>query len=214
MQDAKRAAIALSGVALWLLVFGFVMFATAVMREPATGPAKADGIVVLTGGETRIAEGARLLREGRARRMLISGVNKITGREELLKISGLAEQQFNCCVDLGYAALDTIGNADETRAWAEAKRIDSLIVVTASYHMPRSMAELARVLPGTELIAHPVVPKNFNQDAWWLHLHTTRTLVAEYLKFLPSAARFGVAKLLAPWDSRSVAAMGSHRAGL
>ncbi len=214
MQIAKRATIALSGAALWLLVFGFVMFATAVMRDQASAPVQADGIVVLTGGETRIAEGARLLGEGRARRMLISGVNKITRRDELLKLSGLPEHQFNCCVDLGYDALDTIGNAGETKAWAEAKGYGSLIVVTASYHMPRSMAELARALPGTKLIAHPVVPKNFRQEAWWLHFHTTRTLVSEYLKFLPSAARFGVAKLFAPWNDSSVASMGTQRARL
>lgn len=203
-----------SGVVLWLLVFGFVMFATAVMRNTTGDPAAADGIVVLTGGETRIAEGARLLKAGRGKRLLISGVNKITGRDEVLKLSGLPVSEFDCCVDLGYAALDTIGNADETRAWADEKGFDRLIIVTASYHMPRSMAELARVLPGRELIAHPVVPKTFRHEAWWLHYKTTRTLISEYLKFLPSAARYGVARMLSPWDDKSVAAVRTNRAGL
>jgi uncharacterized SAM-binding protein YcdF (DUF218 family) len=205
MKTRQRILIATAGAALWLLVFGFVMFATAVTREPGSQDVHADGIVVLTGGETRILEGARLLSEGRADRMLISGVNARTRREQLLKLSGLGEQKFSCCVDLGYSARDTVGNADEARLWAEEKRYDSLIVVTSSYHMPRSLAELARVLPGTRLIAHPVFPKSLQREAWWLHLTTTRVLIAEYLKFLPAAARFAAARLMRPWEGGSVA---------
>ncbi|MGQ0673831.1 MAG: YdcF family protein [Hyphomicrobium sp.] len=215
MSRARRTIIGLGGAAVWLLAFGFVMFGAVVMRAPEGTSSVADGIVVLTGGETRIAEGARLLGERRGGRMLISGVNRRAGRDELLKISGLGEQQFDCCVDLGYAALDTVGNAEETRDWAAANGFDSLIVVTASYHMPRSMAELRRVLPGARLIPHPVVPKSFRQNAWWLHFGTTRTLVSEYLKFLPSAARFGVARALAPFNRQSVAGTPArHQAGL
>jgi len=183
---------------------GFVAFALVVMRTPDPTRSRADGIVVLTGGDIRILEGARLLREGRADRLLISGVNRHTGRQDLLKISGLAEQQFNCCVDLGYTALDTIGNAYETRSWAEAMRFDSLIVVTSSYHMPRSIAELARELPNTTLIAHPVQPPGFADGAWWLRPRTTRMLVSEYLKFLPAAARYAASRVL-PWKESSYA---------
>ena len=104
------------------------------------GPA--DGIVVLTGGDFRILEGARLLQEGRATRMLISGVDAKTSRDDLLKLSGLPPTTFNCCVDLGYFAQNTVGNAEETRAWAQSRKLGRLIVVTSSYHMPRSLAEL------------------------------------------------------------------------
>lgn len=207
MSPLRRTMIAASGVALWLLALGFVMFSTAVMRTQKPSLAKADGIVVLTGGENRVAEGAKLLLEGRAQRMLISGVNTMARRNEVRVLSGLPKATFDCCVDLGYVALNTIGNAEETRVWAEAKGYDSLIVVTASYHMPRSFAELSRVMPNIELIAHPVVPKAFRQQPWWLHTRTTRTLVAEYLKFLPSAARYGVARLLWPFDTSSIAAV-------
>ncbi len=103
--------------------------------------------MVLTGESRRIAEGARLLNEGRAERMLISGVYRRTGKRALMSISGLPEQKFDCCVDIGYTALDTAGNADEARAWAAQRRYATLIVVTASYHMPRSLAELSLALP-------------------------------------------------------------------
>jgi uncharacterized SAM-binding protein YcdF (DUF218 family) len=190
-----------------LLALGFVLFASVVTRAPADNNPHADGIVVLTGEGRRIAEGARLLDEGRAHRMLISGVFRRTGKKALLDISGLAEDKFDCCVDVGYAALDTAGNANETRAWAASRSFNSLIVVTASYHMPRSLAELSLAMPGVQLIPHPVVPNNFEPARWWMHAAVARTLISEYLKFLPSAAHLTVARLLHPGAASSVAEM-------
>lgn len=206
MGRLKRRVMGSAGVVLLLLVLGFIFFATSVMRKPGPVIAQADGIVVLTGGDTRILEGARLLKEGRGRRMLISGVNKSTGRQDLIKLSGLTPKQFDCCVDVGYLARDTVGNADETRQWAESQGFKSLIVVTASYHMPRSLAELARVLPDTELFPHPVMAPSLRPNAWWLHARTTRVLIAEYIKYLPAAARLAVSRVLGNWETSSIAA--------
>ncbi len=170
---------------------------------------------MLTGEGRRIAEGARLLDEGRAQRMLISGVFRRTGKKALLEISGLPEDKFDCCVDVGYNALDTAGNANETRAWVASHGYDSLIVVTASYHMPRSLAELSLALPATQLIPHPVVPNNFPPTRWWLHASVTRTLISEYFKFLPTAAHLTVARLLRSTQPSSVAEVpAGHSAGI
>jgi uncharacterized SAM-binding protein YcdF (DUF218 family) len=205
MSSLRRAIILGTGATLSLLVLGFVLFASVVTRMPAENNPHADGIVVLTGEGRRIAEGARLLDEGRAQRMLISGVFRRTGKKALLEISGLPEDKFDCCVDVGYAALDTAGNANETRAWAASRGYESLIVVTASYHMPRSLAELSLAMPGTELIPHPVVPSNFPPTRWWLHASVTRTLISEYFKFLPTVAHLTVARLLRSTQSSSLA---------
>ena len=205
MSSLRRALIIGLGAAVSLLALGFVLFASVVTRFPADNNPHADGIVVLTGESMRIAEGARLLDEGRAQRMLISGVFRRTGKKALLEISGLPEDKFDCCVDIGYAALDTAGNANETRAWSVSHGYGSLIVVTASYHMPRSLAELALALPSAELIPHPVIPNNFPPTRWWLHASVTRTLVSEYFKFLPAAAHFTIARLLRSTQPNSVA---------
>jgi uncharacterized SAM-binding protein YcdF (DUF218 family) len=212
MKSLPRVMILATGATLSLLAMGFILFATIVTRSPAPADAHADGIVVLTGESRRIAEGARLLKEGRAERMLISGVYRHTGKSALLKISGLSEDKFDCCVDVGYAALDTAGNANEARNWAAARRYDSLIVVTASYHMPRSLAELSLALPAARLIPHPVVPKNFPASRWWLNVAVTRVLVSEYLKFLPSVAQLTVARVLRSGDSSSLADVPGERA--
>jgi uncharacterized SAM-binding protein YcdF (DUF218 family) len=215
MSSLRRAIILGAGATLSLLALGFVLFASVVTRMPAENNPHADGIVVLTGEGRRIAEGARLLNEGRAQRMLISGVFRRTGKKALLEISGLPEDKFDCCVDVGYNALDTVGNANETRAWAASRGYESLIVVTASYHMPRSLAELSLAMPGTELIPHPVVPNNFPPSRWWLHASVTRTLISEYFKFLPTAAHLTAARLLRSTQSNSMAEVpAEHASGI
>lgn len=119
-----------------------------------------DGIVVLTGGALRLDEAAILLADGRARRLLISGVSIDSKPEDIRgRLPALGDELFRCCVDLGYQARNTIGNAGETAAWVRANDIKTLRVVTAAYHMPRTLVELRRVLPGVEFVAHPVFPE-------------------------------------------------------
>ena len=166
MKMISQALILMLALGAAALAFGFVLFAVSVTRDDATGWDKADGIVVLTGGDNRIEAGARLMSEGRAKRMLISGVNRKVSREEMQRLLNLDKQVFNCCVDLGYEALDTVGNADETRTWANTNGYTRLIIVTSRYHMPRSLAELALAMPGVTLLPYAVTPKRFPETAW------------------------------------------------
>ena len=189
---------------------GFVVFARAVASYVPPPAARADAIVVLTGGELRLMAAARLLAEGRGTRLLISGVNRQTSRDDLKRLSGLSERLFACCVDIDFAERTT-GNADETKAWAAARRFTRLIIVTSSYHMPRSLTELGRVMPDVVLVPHPVVSNKLHTKRWWTDAYTARVLFAEYLKFLPSAARYGVARLLR-WEGSALAA-ATTRAG-
>src|SRR5262245_58516135 len=185
------------------------MFARAVASYVPAPPQRADGIVVLTGGELRLLAGARLLKEGRGGRLLISGVNPQTSHRDLKRLSGLSDRLFAARVDVDYAAHTTSGNAHETSAWAKAKGYTRLIVVTSSYHMPRSLTELARAMPGVVLIPHPVVSSKLNARRWWRDAFTARVLLAEYVKFLPAAARYGLARLLR-WKGSAMAARGAH----
>ena len=160
---------------------------------------------------TRISDHRRLyldyeglLSENRGKRLLVSGVNRATTHADIYRMTGLSPERFKCCVDVGYAAHDTTCNAEETRAWASAHRFSKLIIVTSSYHMPRSLVELGRVMPATTLVLYPVVSRNFRTEAWWLHAATARLLFSEYVKFLPSAARMYVARLR-NWDGSALA---------
>lgn len=193
-----------------LVGFGFIVFASIVMREPASETEKADAIVVLTGGEARIGEAARLLRQGRAERLLITGVNPMTGSRDIANLSGLTPDELACCVDLGYEALNTKGNAEETAGWIRARGYDSLIVVTASYHMPRSLLELSRELPNVKLIAHRVMPQSLQGRGWWSHPGTARILLSEYVKLFPAAARLAATRVFSGWNDSTVAESKPH----
>jgi len=203
-----RLIVAATGSALLAFLAGFIVFAGSISHDAPRSVEHADGIVVLTGGPFRLAAAARLLAAGVGSRLLISGVNHMTTRDDLFRSSGLTHAQFDCCVDIGYSAHDTSGNAEEAKEWVDAHRFARLIVVTSSYHMPRSLTELRRALPQVALIPYPVVPRTFRAERWWLHAGSLRLLFTEYLKFLPSAARFGVARLLRQWDSHALA--GGH----
>ncbi len=166
---------------------GFVWFA-AQARRPAPLPARADGIVVLTGGAGRIELAVRLLADRHADRLLVSG----TGRGELAGLlakaglrPGLASQVAPDQVALGRGARSTRGNARETAEWVAAHDIRSLIVVTSGYHMGRALIELRRTLPA-EVVLHaaPLVPHLPDRhDAVPLRL-----LAAEYAKWLGAMA--------------------------
>ena len=212
MTSVSRTLIALAALSAAALTFGFVLFAISVMRDRPETTQTADGIVVLTGGETRIQAGAKLLSEGRGKRLLISGVNRHVGREEVKRIVGLKTELYTCCVDLGYEARDTVGNADETRTWAHTNGYSRLIVVTSSYHMPRSLAELALAMPDTKLIPFTVTPKSFPDTGWWLHVATTRLLLSEYLKYLPAVARLTTQRLMGWREEGPVASALPKRA--
>jgi uncharacterized SAM-binding protein YcdF (DUF218 family) len=171
---------------------GFPIFVWSLPRASAD-PGYADGIVALTGGEGRLQAGIELLDLGKGQRLLISGVHEGTSRDELFAAVGQLSARSSCCIDLGRSAENTIGNAEETASWVGRHRYRSVIVVTASYHMPRSLMELRAVLPGTQLVPYPVFPDQVRLSEWWSDPETTGVLAGEYLKFIGSSVRLAVA---------------------
>jgi uncharacterized SAM-binding protein YcdF (DUF218 family) len=191
-KTIKRAGLVL-GVVLTLSTFalgaGFLWFVSKVPEAEVSLDRNADGIVVLTGGSARITDAVELLASGRGKRLLISGVNRTTNSIELARLVPEYQKMFSCCVDLDYSAVNTIGNAVETRRWAREHEFHSLVVVTSSYHMPRAMTELAHQLPDVTLIPFPVVPEKRRGEPWWSSVATTKVMILEYLKYLVVVVR-------------------------
>jgi uncharacterized SAM-binding protein YcdF (DUF218 family) len=179
-----------------LLIIGFIVFANGIEHEQRLPQQTADGIAVLTGGASRIDQAMKLLAEGKAKRVLITGVNRTTTVEELKQLASQGGEYFTCCVDIDKQALNTIDNATETSEWVAQHRYGSIIVVTSNYHMPRALAELARVMPAVRLIPYPVVDNNVQLDPWWSYPGTTKLLLSEYLKYLPALGRLGATDLM------------------
>jgi uncharacterized SAM-binding protein YcdF (DUF218 family) len=177
-----------------LALAGFLAFSSLVNGDAGDDIQAADAIVVLTGGEARIPEAVKLLAQGKGRRLLISGVNPVTTRAELSSVTPNGKRWFRCCIDVGQEARDTIGNAAETKAWVEKRGFKSLVVVTATYHMPRSLAELRRALPDVALIPYPVRPHNLHLEEWWAYQGSLQLLAMEYVKFVPALGRCALAE--------------------
>ena len=186
---------------LWL--GGLVLF-IARLPESAEQPDRhTDAIVVPTGGSERLQEGIRLLIHGSAGKLFISGVNVDTKTADLVaSLPAEAEKPpealVDCCIVIGHAADSTLGNAAETGAWMKAQGFHSLRLVTADYHMPRSLLEFRRAMPDMEILANPVFPDQVHREGWWRWPGTASLLIGEYNKYLLALARTVVANLLGP----------------
>jgi uncharacterized SAM-binding protein YcdF (DUF218 family) len=181
----RAAAAAVAGLCA-LGLGGLVWFATPPAAE--NGAAPTDAIVVLTGGSLRLESGIQLMREGKGRELFVSGVNRRVDLDELLRIAGDAPHWLACCVAIGYRAENTEGNAQETARWMQRHGYRSLRLVTAWYHMPRSLLEFERAMPAIEIVPHPVFPEQVKEDHWWAWPGTASLLIGEYGKYL--VARF------------------------
>ena len=185
----KAAAAKLAVIGIGLLIAGFVGFVWLLPSEQVQLDQNADGIVVLTGGTSRVLDALELLSSGRGKRLLITGVNPDTTTSDIARQVVDYNRLMRCCVDLDYSALNTLGNAVQTRRWALDHRFQSLIVVTSAYHMPRALAELAHQLPDATLIPYPVVSDKLRIEPWWSNGATTRLVLSEYLKYLLAKVR-------------------------
>jgi uncharacterized SAM-binding protein YcdF (DUF218 family) len=174
-----------------LLGLGFLWFIWRVPADEVALDRNADGIVALTGGASRIADAIELLASGRGKRLLISGAYRATNSKEISRLNPEYDRWVRCCVDFD-RSLNTLGNAIETKRWAERRGFRSLIVVTSNYHMPRALAEIAHQLPDVALVPFPVVTERQRADPWWARATTARLMVSEYLKYVFAKLRMGL----------------------
>lgn len=145
--------ILLTALSLW--VMGYFWFCMT-LPEPGQTTARTDGIVALTGGVGRLRSAIDLLEEGRARRVLITGVHPDTGKRLLAVQLGVSYDVMSCCVDIEHEAGNTVGNALAAAQWVKERRIRSLRLVTSDYHMPRALLEFQRAMPDVEIVPSPV----------------------------------------------------------
>ena len=161
-------------VVLWAL--GFLWFAVT-LPQPS-GSVVTDAVIVPTGAAGRIEHGIEVVRSDRAKAMLVTGVDPEVKPGEFAAQFEVTEAEMDCCVTLGFAAVDTRGNASETARWVEDNRIRSLRLVTSDWHMRRAAGELSRTLSDGVRVIEDAVPSE----------PSLRILFLEYHKFLASGA--------------------------
>lgn len=167
-------------ILLWLA--GLFYFIYGLSRSEPPTDIKTDGIVVLTGGNSRLQEAVRLLESGVAGRLFISGVNVQVTEAELLSLLGISGELADCCIETGAKARNTVGNAQEISLWVQKSQMSSIRVVTSLEHMPRALIEIRRFMPEIRIVAHPV-------GQWRPENIRLVSLIREYSKYLVSLFR-------------------------
>lgn len=168
---------------------GFIAFLSQLRGAEIAPDRKADGIVVLTGGSSRVPDAMELLASGYGRRLLISGVHPTSTASDISRTLPENQSFMRCCVDLDRTAVSTRGNAAEARRWAQERGFRSLIVVTSNYHMPRALVEFSHAMPETILIPFAVVGDKWREEPWWTSASTLRLLLSEYVKYIAAELR-------------------------
>lgn len=171
---------ALSFLAL-VYAIGFLWFAAALPQPSAA--VVTDAIVVPTGGAGRIDRGLDLLGQRKAAAMLVTGVDPEVKPNEFAAEYRVPAQTMECCVTLGFAAVDTRGNAAETAAWIAHHHYRSLRLVTTDWHMRRAAAELGAALPHKVKIVRDAVPSRPRLGI--LFLEYNKLLASTLARLLP-----------------------------
>ena len=179
---------------------GFFVFLSQLRNSEAKPERQADGIVVLTGGSSRVSDAMELLAAGYGKRLLISGVHPSStandiSRSDISRSVPGRQSLFACCVDLDRSAVSTRSNASETKRWVRERGFKSLIVVTSNYHMPRAVLEMSHAMPDIELIPYSVVGEKWRDEPWWESGATFRLVLSEYVKYIAAGLRVRLADL-------------------
>jgi uncharacterized SAM-binding protein YcdF (DUF218 family) len=172
---------------------GFVGFLSQLRGAEIRPERKADGIVVLTGGSSRVSDAMELLAGGYGKRLLISGVHPTNAASDISRSLPDNQALLRCCVDLDRSAVNTRSNAAEARRWAQERGFKSLIVVTSNYHMPRAIVELSHAMPDVALLPFAVVGDKWREEPWWTSGATLRLLLSEYVKYVAAEVRVRLA---------------------
>ena len=191
LRGAVVSALALALVA---AAAGFLAFLAQLRESERVPDRQADGIVVLTGGSSRISDAMELLAAGYGRRLLISGVHPTNAPSDISRTLPENQSLMNCCVDLDHSAVNTRSNAAETRRWVQERGFRSLVVVTSNYHMPRAILELSHAMPDVRLIPFAVVGEKWREEPWWTSGPTLRLLLSEYVKYVAANVRVRLAE--------------------
>jgi uncharacterized SAM-binding protein YcdF (DUF218 family) len=216
VRGPLRLALAAIAAVVAVFVAGFAGFLFNLRSTEAPPERKADGIVVLTGGSSRVSDAMELLAAGYGKRLLISGVHPTIAAADISRSVQEGQGLFHCCVDLDHSAVNTRSNALETKRWAKERGFTSLVVVTSNYHMPRAIVEMSAAMPDIKLVPFAVVGDKWRDEPWWSSGATFRLVLSEYVKYIAAALRvrlegFGVDPDMFEPSDQPTGALPAHR---
>ena len=131
-----------------LYALGFILFAFTLGKPAAPGAGATDAVIVLTGGPGRIEHAIDVLRDGKAKRLLVAGADPSVTKADIARRVGGSRTLLQCCVDLGSESVDTRSNAEESARWLARRHFQSVRLITSDWHMRRAAYEFHKVLRG------------------------------------------------------------------
>ena len=161
----------------WAL--GFAWFSLT-LPQPHSG-GKTDGVIVLTGGEGRVARGLEALRKGWAQQLLVSGVDREVKPREFAALYHVSAAQMACCVTLGFESVDTRSNAREAARWIAANKFRSVRLITTDWHMQRAAYELSLMQPKGVVVLRDAVVSQPGFETLFTEYHKLLARYAERL---------------------------------
>ena len=164
----------ITSLLLLLYLIGFVLFAFTLGKPAADNVKATDAAIVLTGGSGRIEHALDVLRDGKAKRLLVAGADPAVRKRDLAERIPGSGRLLQCCVDLGSESVDTRSNAEEAGRWLARHRFRSIRLITSDWHMRRARYEFRKVLKDK----YEVVPDAVHTEPSFL------TLFGEYNKFV------------------------------
>jgi uncharacterized SAM-binding protein YcdF (DUF218 family) len=188
VKKGMRMILSLLSLLAIIWVIGWISFLRNVpMQSAASNTDQADAIIVLTGGSLRVEHGLEQLAKHLAPQLLISGVGGEIGLDALLKTHASTKvqqaiAQNKSSILLDHMARSTRTNALETAIFVNMHQLHSIRLITANYHMPRSLLEMRYVMPDITIIPDAVFPKGFTKKDWWSNAHTRNLLLVEFHK--------------------------------
>ena len=172
-------------IAMGLFVSALQFFVLTLPKQTQKPPS-VDGIVVATGGQARLEEGLALLANKTAPLLLLTGVGEGITKQMIaqsLVLTGDQDKILSCCVTLEFQALDTPGNAIAAKNWSQTNDIQTLLLVTSDYHMPRAALEFTTAMPDRQIIAHPIIAPDLKGKSWYGDWQIARLYSREFLKY-------------------------------
>jgi uncharacterized SAM-binding protein YcdF (DUF218 family) len=173
---------------------GLLFFVQRLPQQPTPASVRTDAIIVLTGGSARVERGFAMLAQGAAPVLMISGVGKDVTLQEMLYAHADSRTRDaivlrGASIVLDHVARTTQTNAREIAQFAQERQLRSARIITADYHMARSLAEIRTALPEVELVPDAVQPSGFKRDQWWRHKTSRELVLSEYHKTIAVLVR-------------------------
>lgn len=174
---------------LLLWIGGFAAYFSMIYPMPADSGTPCEALVVLTGSAGRVDMGFELLDKGRAPRLFISGVGDERDAQAFFESYKLPQALRSKLQQEGVLTIDreassTFENAYETKRWLKNKPYKNLCLITAHYHMPRSLTLFRHVMPDKEWIPISASGWDVRPEELLRRTDLALVLLREYHKWL------------------------------